>query len=341
MISIVQYSRYDNHGENLLKRMLLSFYAILEAFETVGIELELIIVDYNPTTKYLYQILRPNKKLKYSIVRHIVVDSLIHKKFKDYYKLPINNMLARNIGIRRAKGDFILSTGIDVIFSLELVEKLKKLEKHKLYRVNRLDVNNYILNLDFNNLSDILKFCKRNVIDIHFNTNKNENYIDPNIPTLHTNNCGDFQLTAKENWHYLRGYPEIDLMCIHCDSIFSYMCYFYGLEEEVINANFYHIDHESRWLKPIYTHILRNWRMLYFMIGEKVYEYKSEYYKLAKKISNDFNERSFLDEIDYEYLTTNEFKFMVRKLKNNFILNNEDWGCGNCDFKEIIYDGNS
>src|SRR5204862_5991632 len=29
-------------------------------------------------------------------------------------------------------------------------------------------------------------------------------------PNLHVNGCGAFQLMAREHWHDLRGYPEID-----------------------------------------------------------------------------------------------------------------------------------
>lgn len=55
---------------------------------------------------------------------------------------PANQRLLINAGIRRARGEFVLATNIDVVFSSELIEFLasQRLEQGRMYRVDRYDV---------------------------------------------------------------------------------------------------------------------------------------------------------------------------------------------------------
>ncbi len=56
--------------------------------------------------------------------------------------LPLFQMIAKNVGIRRARGRFVLATNIDIILSTELVEHLadRSLQTRRLYRVDRHDI---------------------------------------------------------------------------------------------------------------------------------------------------------------------------------------------------------
>ena len=56
-------------------------------------------------------------------------------------------MIAKNIGIRRASGKFILATNIDVIINQKLYEFIsqKKLEEKKIYRILIVIVSNIII----------------------------------------------------------------------------------------------------------------------------------------------------------------------------------------------------
>ena len=51
-------------------------------------------------------------------------------------------MIAKNAGIRRARGQFVLATNIDILFSDELMEYLaaRRLERGRMYRIDRHDV---------------------------------------------------------------------------------------------------------------------------------------------------------------------------------------------------------
>jgi hypothetical protein len=75
-------------------------------------------------------------------VRFIQVPPEIHRKFRHADHLPLYQMIAKNVGIRRARGRFILVTNIDILFSDELVSFLAKglLEPGRMYRIDRHDV---------------------------------------------------------------------------------------------------------------------------------------------------------------------------------------------------------
>ena len=78
---------------------------------------EVIVVDWNPPKKSKnfkneFNLNKYNKNLKI-----ITVPNKIHNKFKNSKKLKFFQMIAKNVGIRHAKGKFILCTNIDIIFS--------------------------------------------------------------------------------------------------------------------------------------------------------------------------------------------------------------------------------
>ena len=76
-------------------------------------------------------------------------------------------MIAKNVGIRRARGKYVLATNIDVLFSDELFMcfKKKKLKPGILYRTNRLDIPAEIPNQVF--FDQVLDHCKRNFFRIN------------------------------------------------------------------------------------------------------------------------------------------------------------------------------
>ncbi|HEX5272712.1 MAG TPA: hypothetical protein VFW33_19580, partial [Gemmataceae bacterium] len=76
-------------------------------------------------------------------VRIIEVPPAIHGRFPNAEALPLFQMIAKNVGIRRARGRFVLATNIDILFSDELMHFLKGggLRPGKMYRIDRTDVD--------------------------------------------------------------------------------------------------------------------------------------------------------------------------------------------------------
>jgi hypothetical protein len=62
--------------------------------------------------------------------------------------------------------------------------------------------------------------------------------------TLHVNHCGDFQLMAREDWHDLRGYPELEASSENVDSLLSFIAHAAGIKEQLLTTRIYWPQHD-------------------------------------------------------------------------------------------------
>jgi hypothetical protein len=140
--SFIVTTRNDNHGGNMYLKN--QFFVNRWAYNVkkLDINCELIIVDWNSEKNLRNKIIIP-KLNKNQNIRIIEVPNRIHKKFKNYKKLNMFQMIAKNVGARRAIGKYLILTNVDIIFSNGLLEflKNKKLNENFIYRVDRYDIN--------------------------------------------------------------------------------------------------------------------------------------------------------------------------------------------------------
>lgn len=143
-LSVVVTARNDDHGGNLLGRMQAFVNGLLMQCERYRVPTELVLVEWNPLVDRagLAEALDWSKRNAFADVRIITVPHEIHRRLKHWEALPLYQMIAKNVGIRRARGEFVLATNIDLLFSNELFEYLagRRLEHGKMYRVDRWDV---------------------------------------------------------------------------------------------------------------------------------------------------------------------------------------------------------
>jgi hypothetical protein len=143
-LSVVVTTRNDDHGGDPLKRL----QAFINCFDAqcrrTGLDAEVIVVEWNPPpdrpwVSSLVELPNPSA----CTYRFIEVPPALHDRLKYADVLPLFQMIAKNVGIRRARGRFVLATNIDIIFSNELVEYLasRQLRAGTLYRVDRHDID--------------------------------------------------------------------------------------------------------------------------------------------------------------------------------------------------------
>ncbi len=272
-LTIVATSRNDDHGGNLLGRMQLFVNGLFQQCLKRGLSAELLIVEWNPPTDRpgLRDVLHWPEATNSCIARIIEVPADIHKRYKHSEQLPLFQMIAKNVGIRRAKGRFILATNIDILFSNELIKFLQSgLKTFRMYRVNRFDVPMP----PEASWGEQLQFCKKNILRIserdgtrNLKTGEfrlahppqsRQQWVQSKMQDwgfkprtgysrLHTNACGDFTLMAKDHWFALRGYPEWEMYSFHLDSVLCHAAHHAGFRENVLKdpMRIYHIDHSS------------------------------------------------------------------------------------------------
>jgi GT2 family glycosyltransferase len=143
-LSVVAASRNDDHGGDPLIRTQIFINTFARQCEQYRLPAELILVDWNPVPGRpgLAGVLQLPEEAAYCQARIITVPAVLHDRFKHADRLPFFQMIAKNAGIRRARGQFILATNIDIIFSDELMRHLsrQKLDPRKMLRVDRYDI---------------------------------------------------------------------------------------------------------------------------------------------------------------------------------------------------------
>src|SRR5215468_5637762 len=142
-LSVVLATRNDDHGGNPLWRL----QAFVDTFDAqcrrTALDAEVIIVEWNPPVSRprLIDVL-PLPRHPACAYRFVEVPPELHATLLHAEALPLFQMIAKNVGIRRARGAFVLATNIDIIFSNELVEFMarRELAPGFLYRLDRHDV---------------------------------------------------------------------------------------------------------------------------------------------------------------------------------------------------------
>jgi hypothetical protein len=165
-ISFIACSRNDNHGGDLTRRMQIFVDCLSEQCDRHKLRAELVLVEWNPPPdrRPLAEELRWRKSDGFCDVRIITVPPEIHKRYKCAEGLPLFQMIAKNVGIRRARGEFILCTNIDIVFSDELMDFLakKELAAGCFYRSIRMDADEKVP--EGKPVSEVLEYCKNHVI---------------------------------------------------------------------------------------------------------------------------------------------------------------------------------
>lgn len=175
-LTIVAASRNDNHGNNLDERTNLFIKSLAENCKKFKIKSELILIEWNqiPNTKTLSDRLNliSNEYLDSKI---IPVNQDHHLKFPNSERLHFFQMIAKNVGIRRATGKFILVTNIDVIINQKLYEFIskKKLKEKTIYRCDRHCVEyDYSGNIEDSYLDQFTNFIDRKDFSLDVKTNE-------------------------------------------------------------------------------------------------------------------------------------------------------------------------
>lgn len=177
--------------------------------------------------------------------------------------------LGLNAAIRRAKGEYILLTSRDTVFSPELATFLgsRKLERNTIYRIDRTDVKEAET---YGSLEEMQAYCAANQLETNtrwavyrpwgipeaLSSVLMRVYFAP-FPVPHTNACGDFLLMHRDDWFRLRAFPEIVNNGMHLDSFVVYAAIYSRMRQVVLRPpmRLYHVEH-PRTPPPSSPHIL-------------------------------------------------------------------------------------
>jgi hypothetical protein len=244
-ITAVVVSRNDNYGGNLLER---ATYALNSAINTYD---EVIYVDWNSPTHSLLWDIKDNLQLKGNL-KHFVIppDAVSQLTGYDPEAQKCCETLGRNIGIRRAEGDYIISTNIDVIHpKREDVEQIINKYKDKTFiTLSRREVTWDIIK-EFH--GGELKYQEWDKLRNFIYVNSEERVVEEKIVEGDDysliNCCGDFQLASKKIWDEIRGFEEDLIYALYSDTNVQKKSVKHGFDlKAIFNPPMFHINHGSK-----------------------------------------------------------------------------------------------
>ena len=241
-ISAVIVSRNDNYGGHLNERATYCFNSAIETYD------EVIYVDWNsPTHSLLYDI-KDNIKFKGNF-KHIVITPEIASYLTNHdpYAQKCCEVLARNIGLRRATGDWIISTNIDIIHPKreELEKQLSQVDQNTFYTISRRHTDWDMIKefhngeIPFNDWKSLRNYLCSTTEERHFE----EKTLEGDDYSL-INCCGDFQIAPKHIWEEIRGMEEELIYSLYADTNIQKKAVMHGFGLKALyEPALFHIEH--------------------------------------------------------------------------------------------------
>jgi hypothetical protein len=243
-LSAVVVTRNDNYGGDLNDRATYCLNSLIDTFD------EVILIDWNsPNNRPLLWDIDKNIKFRGNL-KHIVITPEVASMLtnEDPHAQVCCETLGRNIGIRRATGDYIVSTNIDVIAPRR--DQLEKtinndLNTNTFYTISRRHIE----------WKDIEGFhggerkyddweeLRNHLIENSEERKYEEKVVDGDDYSI-VNCCGDFQLAHRDIWDEIRGFEEELIYVLYSDTNVQKKAVKHGFELKAIySPALFHIYH--------------------------------------------------------------------------------------------------
>ena len=227
---------YEGDFISRLQRELDTIYTLAPRY---GLNAEFVIVDWNTP--------KENKSVKDSLnwskasipTRVVIVPPEIHDSLPNPYGLNFFECIAKNVGVKRSRGEFIATINADSLYSPEMVARLAEhnLDKDCFYRADRWDITPEGRVIQVNRWEGSFAPDGRPPL-----TPPMAEYDFGPSPKLHFNASGEFTLMAARKWHEIGAHPEVPFNC-HVDGYMVYLAAKAGLKQVILPQPIFHQEH--------------------------------------------------------------------------------------------------
>jgi hypothetical protein len=233
-LSIVVTGRNDGYGGDFNGRLLRTLAFNHARLNERGVSHEIVLVEWAPPADrpQLGAVLRESLPGLGSSLTTYLVDPRYQEACSLNPKLAYLEFLAKNVGIRRARGTAVLVTNTDIYLGRGVVDAIASgiIEPRTVYRATRVDVK---LGADESHVHwDLLEDAR------------NQTTYKTIQPPLYAGGSGDFILIERESLHGLRGFNEVyRLARVGIDVNFLVKAYSSGYHIADIGSPVYHTNH--------------------------------------------------------------------------------------------------
>lgn len=231
--SVIIPTRNDNFGGNLIETATACIQTMSRSFD------EVIIVDFGskePLCNFMAGTESKN-------VRFIIVpESWVISKVGDTTTLA--DVFARNIAIRRATNDMIISSNIDIIPGPRVHFDLPHFEEDKFYTSPKYMIDRNIVTPYVTSIMQPWDQLQEYLYD-----NRKSYYRQPAFngdPWSVVSGCGDFQMGHRSIWFdpEVRGFEETMIYKDYLDTNLQKKI-IENAHKEIVTASFLHVFHQS------------------------------------------------------------------------------------------------
>ncbi len=231
-VSFVTWGRNDGYTDDYLSRMEKALGCLIHQLEAAELDSEIVISEWNPPPErpFLIDSLDLPCTSSHVSIRGVVSDPSQHSRFRGAAEHGMHNGEAWNVGIRRARGQYVMPKASDTFLSREIIERIARrdLAPDTLYRVDRYDA---VVPPELWQLDGPAFLAALEKLPAEPNA-----YIEQSphwqLRDLHTNASGDFLLMPSSWWHKLRGHPADDtIFSLDGDSLVMHAAAALGVQQ--------------------------------------------------------------------------------------------------------------
>jgi len=238
LISIVLTGRNDGYGGDFLARFFRTLRFNHRELTRRGITYELVFVEWAPppdSPRLFDLVFEAVPDLDRAACAWYEVDPRYQQEMSLNPWLPYLEFVAKNVGVRRARGRFVLTTNCDVFLGRTMLDVFEHeaLRPGVVYRAPRHDIT----------LADDRRDVDWDVLE---DPDILTRPVKPLKPPFFAGGTGDFLMLDRESFHRLRGFNQIyRLARFSIDRNFLVKALSSGLTIEEIGGPVYHVSHEG------------------------------------------------------------------------------------------------
>jgi hypothetical protein len=237
-ISLVLTGRNDDYGGNFIGRLIRTLRFNHQQLASRGIAHEIVFVEWAPPRdrpRLFDLVLAAVPEVDRSICTCYEVDERYQQELALHPSLAYLEFVAKNVGIRRARGRFVLTTNCDVFLGRAILDLFQResLKPGVVYRAPRhdIDLGEGSRHVDWTTLEDP-----------HILTRP----VRALKPPFFSGGTGDFILLDRESFHRVRGFNEVYRVArFGIDRNFLVKALSSDLTIEDIGGPVYHLSHEG------------------------------------------------------------------------------------------------